>query len=62
MKMNSDEFMKMTDESMGLKLIVAGMAGLIDEGYTPHQVLEIMDAAKYNTFHALTDLKGEVKQ
>lgn len=59
MKLTPDEFMKMTDESMGLKLIVAGMAGLVDEGYTPRQVLGIMDSAKQNVFHALGDLKEE---
>jgi len=50
-------FSKFLESNHNMQLIVAGMAGLIDEGYTPHEVLNLMDDAKNNTFHALVELK-----
>jgi hypothetical protein len=43
------------------QLIIAGMAGLIDDGYTPHEVFEILEDIKQNTFHALADIHKENK-
>lgn len=58
--MNVDEFKKTLDTSLGLQLIVAGMAGLVeDEGYTPHEVFDLMRAAQQNTFHALAEISKE---
>lgn len=61
--MHTEEFKQKLDSSLGLQTIVAGMARLVeDEGYTPHQVFELMTAAKQNTFHALTDIHREVNK
>lgn len=61
--MNTQEFKLNLDSSIRLQMIVAGMARLVeDEGYTPHQVFELMTAAKQNTFHALSDIHREVKK
>ncbi|SPT99135.1 Uncharacterised protein [Lysinibacillus capsici] len=61
--MHSQEFTQKLDSSLGLQMIVAGMARLAeDEGYTPHQVFELMTAAKQNTFHALAQIHREAKK
>ncbi|GED64318.1 hypothetical protein [Lysinibacillus fusiformis] len=61
--MDSQEFKQKLSTSLGLQTIVAGMARLVeDEGYTPHQVFEMMTAAKQNTFHALAEIHREVKK
>jgi len=59
--MNTQEFKQKLDTSLGLQTIVAGMARLVeDEGYTPHQVFELMTVAKQNTFHALAEMYRDV--
>lgn len=55
--MNSSEFKKELEINFNLQLIVAGMTGLVDEGYTPHEVFELMETTKKNTYHALAELK-----
>lgn len=60
--MDPQDFKQKLDTSLGLQTIVAGMARLVeDEGYTPHQVFELMTAAKQNTFHALAEMHRDVK-
>jgi len=43
------------------QLIITGMIGLVeDEGYTPHEVFELLEEMKKQTFHALSDIsRGE---
>ncbi len=61
--MNGNEFKSKLDKSMGLQLIVAGLAGLIDdEGYTFHEAMELLEETKRNTFPALMEISREVKQ
>lgn len=61
--MNPNEFKEKVDTSIGLKMIVAGLAGLVDdEGYTASEALELLEATKNNTFHALADMQREGKQ
>lgn len=50
---------RMDLNNFNVKLIVAGMAGLIDEGNTPHDVFDILEDIKNNTFHALADMRQE---
>jgi hypothetical protein len=38
------------------QLIIAGMAGLIDDGLTPHEVFEVLDDIKNQTFPALAEM------
>lgn len=52
---------RMDANNLNTKLIIAGMAGLVDDGYTPHEVLEVLDDIKNQTFHALADLHRENK-
>ncbi len=57
MKMNTQEFENKMRTSMGLQLIIAGMVGLVeDEGHSPHEVFDLLNAAKQNTFHALAEI------
>lgn len=59
--MDPQEFKQKLDISLGLQMLVVGMTRLVeDEGYTPHQVFEMMSAAKQNTFHALAEIHREV--
>ncbi|MDA2635360.1 hypothetical protein [Bacillus thuringiensis] len=49
-----------TDRSLGVKLIVTGLARLVEEeGYTPHDALRIAHYTGHNCFHALVELKKE---
>lgn len=41
------------------QLIIAGMAGLIDEGNTFHEMLAILEAIKNQTFPAMLELSRE---
>lgn len=55
--MNGDEFKSKLDKSMGLQLIVAGLAGLVDdEGYTFHEAMELLEDTKRNIFPALMEM------
>lgn len=61
--MHTQEFKQKLYSSLGLQMVVVGMTMLVeDEGYTPHQVFELMTAAKQNTFHALSDIHREVNK
>ena len=53
---------EITDKSFGIKLIITGLAHLVeDEGFTPHEALNIAHYTGHNCFHALADLKKEGK-
>lgn len=52
-----EDFKTFIESNHNMQLIIAGMAGLIDEGYTPHEVFNLLDDTKNNTFHALAELK-----
>lgn len=57
------EFEAILGKSQRAKLIVAGMAGLVeDEGYSPHEVMDILDGAKQATFFALAEMHREKKR
>lgn len=61
--MNANEFKEKIGQSMCLQLIVAGLAGLIDdEGYTFHEAMELLEETKRNTFPALMEISREAKQ
>ena len=61
--MNAHEYKKKLDNSMGLQLIVAGMVGLIeDEGHSFHEVMELLEATKRNTFPAMMEISRAVKK
>jgi len=61
--MNGDEFRSKLDKSMSLQLIVAGLAGLVDdEGYTFHEAMELLEDTKRNIFPALMEMGRENKQ
>lgn len=47
--------------NLNTQLIIAGLAGLVDDGYTPHEVLEILEDIKRNTFHGLAEIYRENK-
>lgn len=60
--MNAREFKNKLDESFNLKLIIAGLTGLVeDEGYSPHEAFRLLDSVKQNTFHALAETGRESK-
>lgn len=51
---------KVDTNNWSQQLIIAGMANLVEnEGYTPHEVFELLDEIKQNTFHALSEIKKE---
>lgn len=54
--MNASEYKAKLDTNMNLQLIVAGLAGLIDEGYTFHEVMDLLEETKRNTFPALMEM------
>lgn len=61
--MLANEFKQKLDTSQGLQLIVAGLARLVEsEGYSPQEAFKLLEATKQNTFHALSDIRGEVKK
>lgn len=50
---------RMDMSNTNTQLIIAGMAGLIDDGFSPHEVFEILEDIKQSTFHALVELQQE---
>jgi hypothetical protein len=54
------EFQERLNKSVGMKLIVAGLAGLVDdEGYTFHEALEIERSIENNCFPALMKMERD---
>lgn len=59
-KLNSVEFKNLLDTNFNMQLIIAGMTGLVDDGFTARQVFDLLETAKQNTFHALLEIeKGD---
>lgn len=55
--MNAHEFKRLADKSLGVQLIIAGLAELVEnEGYAPRDAFELVDHAKRNTFQALCEI------
>lgn len=54
---------KMEDSKLGTKFVVTGLLTMVeDEGFTPHEAMEILEDIKNQTFFALSDIhktKGE---
>lgn len=51
---------EMIETSFGVQLIITGLARLVEEeGFTPHDALEIAKYTGQNCFHALLGLKKE---
>ncbi len=60
--MNVVEYKEKLDKSFNLQLIVAGLAGLVEqEGYSSHEAFRLLEATKQNTFHALAEIGSEKK-
>ena len=60
--MNAEELKEKLDASLSMQLIVAGLAGLIDdEGYTFHETVDILEDIKRHTFPALMEMSRENK-
>ncbi|MBS4200291.1 hypothetical protein KHA93_11680 [Bacillus sp. FJAT-49732] len=57
--MSAHDFKRKLDSNLNLQLIVAGMAGLVDEGHSPHEVFKLLEDVKRNTFHALAEIGRE---
>lgn len=58
--MNAKETRELLNSNMNAQLIVAGMAGLIDEGRTFHEMMEVLEAIKRETFPAMMQIaRGE---
>ncbi|WP_419893239.1 hypothetical protein [Oceanobacillus kimchii] len=58
--MDANEYKAKLENSINLQLIVAGLAGLIDhEGYTFHEVMDLLEETKRNTFPALMEMSRE---
>lgn len=57
-KTNIDELLA-TD--MNAQLIVAGMAGLIDEGRSFHEMVEVLETIKRQTFPAMMEIARGVE-
>lgn len=58
--MNANEFKETMDRSFGLQLIITGLTTLVeDEGYTPRDAFNLLEATKQNTFHALSEIRKE---
>lgn len=47
---------ELLDTNMNAQLVVAGMAGLIDEGRTFHEMIELVEDIKRHTFPALMEI------
>lgn len=61
--MSANDFMKKVDDSLNIKFIITGLAGLIeDEGYTFHEAMEVLEEIKRNTFPALLEMQREAKE
>ena len=53
---------QMLETSLGVHFIVTGLARLVEEeGFTPHEALQIARYTGKNCFHALAELKKESK-
>lgn len=58
--MDAKEFAKKLESSPGLSLIVAGLGRVVDdEGYMPHEALELLEATKHNINPALMEIYKE---
>lgn len=51
--------MKTDLSNFNQRMIVSGMAGLIDEGLTFHQMVEVLEDIKRQTFPALMEISRE---
>lgn len=43
------------------QLIVAAMANMAKKGMTPHQIFELLEDIKNNTFHSLAEIYREAQ-
>lgn len=41
------------------QLIVAAMANMAEKGMTPHQIFELLEDIKRQTFHSLAEIRRE---
>ncbi len=58
--MKPGEIKQMLENNINAQLIVAGMVGLIDEGRTFHEMMEVLEAIKRETFPAMMQIaRGE---
>ena len=54
------EVKHLLENNINAQLIVAGMVGLIDEGRTFHEMMEVLEAIKRETFPAMMQIaRGE---
>ncbi|MNB99080.1 hypothetical protein D3C75_463460 [compost metagenome] len=43
------------------QLIVAAMANMAEEGMTPHQIFELLEDIKRQTFHSLAEIRRDAQ-
>lgn len=52
----------MNDSKLGTPFVVTGLLHMVeDEGFTPHEAMEILDDIKNQTYFTLMDIHKEVK-
>jgi hypothetical protein len=49
-------------DNINQQLIIAGMAGLIDEGLSFHEMMQVVEDIKRQTFSAMMEIGREVKR
>ncbi|WP_339245236.1 hypothetical protein [Paenibacillus sp. FSL F4-0243] len=57
----NEEKPKLDLNNLDHQLIVAAMANMAEKGMTPHQIFELIEDIKRNTFHSLAEISREGK-
>ncbi|MNO43384.1 hypothetical protein D3C76_336030 [compost metagenome] len=56
----NDQRLKFNLNNINHGLIVTGMLGMVeDEGLTPHEVFDVLEDIKRQTWHALAEIRAE---
>ena len=54
--------MKLDMNNPNHQIIIGAMVAMVEEdGLTPHEVFDVLEDIKRNTFHALVSIRNEVK-
>lgn len=57
----SDEKQRLDLKNLDHQLIVAAMANMAEKGMTPHQIFELLEDIKRQTFHSLAEIRRDAK-